>query len=136
MVFGDAPFFYRFYASDLSDLIPSRVLDLNLDHRGPPDLLGTSVAAMRNEELAGRLDIEYKLPLQRGGEVVRGVDAYARVGLYALSRLKDVKLAIPGYDGAARIPVDLTFDFGVNADTAAGVFQLGFSSLVYLIPEL
>lgn len=136
IVFGRAPFFYRFYASDLSDLVPSRVLDLNLDHRGPPDLLGTSIAAMRAEDLAGRLDMEYRLPLHRGGGGIRGVDAYARVGLYALARLEDVRLAIPGYDGAARIPVDLTFDLGVTADTVIGLFQFGFSSLVRSLPDL
>jgi outer membrane protein insertion porin family len=136
IVFGQAPFFYRFYASDLSDLVPSRVLDLNLDHRGPPDLLGTSIAAMRAEDLAGRLDMEYRLPLHRGGGGIRGVDAYARVGLYALARLEDVRLAIPGYDGAARIPVDLTFDLGVTADTVIGLFQFGFSSLVRSLPDL
>jgi hypothetical protein len=135
-VFGDAPFFYRFYASDLSDLVPSRVLELNLDHRGPPDLLGTSIAAMRAEEVAGRLDVEYKLPLSRGGEAVRGVDAYARVGLYALARREDVRVAIRGYEGFARIPLDLTFDLGVRADTSVGVFQLGFSSLVRSLPDL
>jgi outer membrane protein insertion porin family len=136
IVFGQAPFFYRFYASDLSDLVPSRVLDLNLDHRGPPDLLGTSIAAMRAEDLAGRLDMEYRLPLHRGGEVIRGVDAYARVGLYALARLEDLRIAIPGYEGAALVPVDLTFDLGVTADTAIGLFQLGFSSLVRSLPDL
>ena len=136
IVFGEAPFFYRFYASDLSDLVPSRVLDLNLDHRGPPDLLGTSIAAMRAEELAGRLDMEYRLPLHRGGEGIRGIDAYARVGVYALARLEDVRIAIPGYEGAARVPVDLTFDLGVNADTAIGLFQFGFSSLVRSLPDL
>ncbi len=136
MVFGDPPFFYRFYASDLSDLVPSRVLDLNLDHRGPADLLKTSIAAMRAEDLAGRLDVEYRLPLHRGGAGIRGVDAYARVGLYTLARLEDVRIAIPGYQGLARVPVDFTFDLGVHADTAIGVFQFGFSSLVRSLPDL
>ena len=136
IVFGDAPFFYRFYASDLSDLVPARVLGLNLDHRGPADLLGTSIAAMRAEELAGRLDLEYRLPLHRGGEGIRGVDGYARVGLYALARREDVRIAIPGYDGPARVPLDVTFDLGVHADTSIGVFQFGFSSLVRSLPDL
>ncbi len=136
IVLGDAPFFYRFYASDLSDLVPSRVLELNLDHRGPPDLLGTSIAAMRSEELAGRVDVEYKLPLHRGGGGIRGVDAYGRIGMYALARREDVRIAIRGYEGWARIPVDLTFDLGVRADTTVGVFDFGFSSLVRSLPDL
>jgi hypothetical protein len=58
------------------------------------------------------------------------------LGLYSLARLQDVRLAIPGFDGAARVPVDLTFDFGVHADTTIGVFQFGFSSLVRSLPDL
>jgi outer membrane protein insertion porin family len=91
---------------------------------------------MRAEELAGRLDVEYRVPLHRGGKGIRGIDAYARVGLYSLARLEDVRLAIPGYDGAARFPLDLTFDLGVHADTTIGVFQFGFSSLVRSLPDL
>lgn len=135
-VFGRAPFFYHFYASDLSDLIPSRVLDLNLDHRGPHNLLGTAIAEMRAEELAARLDIEYALPLSSGGQVVRLLDAYVRGGVYALANRDDVRIAIPGYDGAERLPVDLTFDLGVRADTSVGVFSFGFSTLIGFLPTL
>ncbi|HEY2733121.1 MAG TPA: BamA/TamA family outer membrane protein, partial [Polyangiales bacterium] len=51
-VFGDAPFFYDFYAADLSDLLPSRVLELNLDRRRTLNLLGTSIVEMDMEDLA------------------------------------------------------------------------------------
>lgn len=135
-VFGRAPFFYHFYASDLSDLIPSRVLDLNLDHRSPHNLLGTAIGEMRAEELAARIDVEYALPLSSGGQVVRMVDAYLRGGVYALANREDVRLAIPGYDGASRVPVDLTFDLGVRADTSVGVFSFGISTLVGFLPYL
>ncbi len=135
-VFGRAPFFYHFYASDLSDLIPSRVLDLNLDHRSPHNLLGTAIGEMRSEELAARLDVEYALPLSSGGQAIRLLDAYLRVGLYALANRDDVRIAIPGYDGAERIPVDLTFDLGVRADTSVGVFSFGFSTLIGFLPYL
>jgi len=130
VVFGRAPFFYKFYVSDLSDLIPSRVLELNFDRRAPPDVFGTSIAEMRSEELAGRLDVEYEFPLHRGGSAIRAVDAFVNVGLYALADRRDVGVAIPGYQGLSRIPVDLTFDLGVRADTDVGVFQLGLSSLL------
>ena len=132
-IFGDAPFFYKFHASDLSDLIPSRILEMNIDNRPPPDFFGTSVAEMRAEEVAGRIDVEYGLPLHRGESGIRAVDAYFGVGLYALADRTDLRVAIPGYEGASQIPVDLTFDLGVRADTTIGVFQLGFSSLLGFI---
>ena len=134
VVFGDAPFFYHFYASDLSDLIPSRALEQNFDHRPGLNIFGTAIREMRSEELAARVDIEYKLPLHRGGSGVYAMDVYTRVGVYSLLRREDVRVAIPGYDGLARVPVDLTFDFGVQADTSVGLFQFGFSSLIALIP--
>lgn len=129
-VFGQSPFFYRFYASDLSDLIPSRILDMNIDSRAPPDLLGTAVAEMRSEELAARVDVEYGLPLYRGEGGLRALNAYFDVGVYALADHRDLRVAVSGYDGLARLPIDLTFDVGVRADTSVGVFQLGFSTML------
>lgn len=127
---GDTPFFYRFYLSDLSDLIPARVLELNLDRRAPPNLLSTSIAEMRAQELAARIDIEYSIRIIEGDEAFRGLHAYGLIGLYGLMDRRDLEVAIPGYDGFARVPIDLTFDFGVRFDTAVGVFQLGFSTLL------
>jgi outer membrane protein assembly factor BamA len=129
-VFGDAPFFYNFYAADLSDLLPSRVLELNLDRRRTLNLLGTSIVEMDMEDLAARIDMQYQLPLHRGDGFVRGVDAYLGAGVFLLSRRKDLRIAIAGYHGLARVPIDLTFDLGVQADTEIGLFKLGFSSLI------
>jgi hypothetical protein len=133
-VFGDAPFFYNFYAADLSDLLPSRVLELNLDRRRTLNLLGTSIVEMDMEDLAARLDVEYQLPLHRGQGFVRGVHAYLGAGVFLLARREDLRIAIPGYHGLARLPIDLTFDLGVQADTEIGLFKLGFSSLIGFSP--
>ncbi len=130
---GDVPFFYKFYASDLSDLIPSRVLELNLDRRAPPNLLDTSVREMRAQELAGRLDVEYAIWIYEGNDALRGLQLYGLVGVYALMDRADIWLAIPGYNGFARVPLDLTFDVGVRFDTVVGVFELGFSTLLGFI---
>ena len=130
VVFGRAPFFYKFYVSDLSDLIPSRALELNLDRRPPPDLFGTAIRFMRAEDLAARLDVEYALPLHRGSSGLYAVDAYVSAGVYALFSQRDVQLGVPGFDGFSRVPIDATFDLGLRADTDVGVFQLGFSSVI------
>lgn len=130
---GDVPFFYKFYASDLSDLIPSRVLELNLDRRAPPNLLDTSVREMRAEEIAGRLDVEYAIWVYESDDALRGLQLYGSVGLYALMDRDDLRVAIPGYSGFARVPLDLTFDVGLRFDTVVGVFELGFSTLLGFI---
>jgi outer membrane protein insertion porin family len=133
-VFGNAPFFYNFYAADLSDLLPSRVLELNLDRRRTLNLLGTSIVEMDMEDLAARLDLQYMLPLHRGSGFVRGVDAYVGAGVFMLTRRDDLRVGIPGYHGLSRLPVDLTFDLGVQADTEIGLFKLGFSTLIGFSP--
>jgi hypothetical protein len=135
-VFGRAPFFYRFYAADLSDLLPSRALELNLDYRHTHNLLGTSIREFDKEDLAARIDFEYELPLHRGGGDIRGIDAYAGAGLFLLADRWALRAGLPGYEGFARIPVDLTFDLGIQADTAIGVFKVGFSSLIGFLPDL
>jgi outer membrane protein insertion porin family len=129
-VFGDPPFFYDFYAADMSDLLPNRVLELNLDRRRTLNLLGTSIVEMDMEDLAAKLDVQYQLPLHRGGGFVRGVDAYLGAGVFLLCRRADLQVAISGYHGLASVPIDLTFDLGVQADTEIGLFKIGFSSLV------
>lgn len=134
-VFGRAPFFYKFYASDMSDLIPSRALELNLDRRPPPNLLNTAIAEMQTEDLAARVDIGYSIPLYRGGGGFYALDAYALVGMYALLSRRDVSVAIPGYTGLSRIPIDLTFDLGVRMDTSVGVFQFGISNVVGFVAQ-
>jgi outer membrane protein assembly factor BamA len=129
-VFGNAPFFYDFYAADLSDLLPSRVLELNVDRRRTLNLLGTSIVEMDMEDLAARVDFEYQLPVYRGPGAIHGVDAYAGAGIFMLASRSDLRVSISGYKGWSRLPVDLTFDLGLQADTELGVFRLGFSSLI------
>ena len=140
-VFGNAPFFYKFFVSDLTDLHPSRIMGLNLDHRPAPNLLGgvfhknggTAIAQMRQESLAGRIDAEYMWPIARGRrKFVKGADAYVLLGLYGLAEPKDLRVALPGYKGINRLPIDLTFDAGVRLDTQIGVFQIGLAKLAWL----
>jgi outer membrane protein insertion porin family len=145
-VFGYAPFFYKFFVSDLTDLQPSRILGLNLDHRPAPNLIGalqcgdafdnscgTAISQMRQEELAARLDAEYTWPLARGRrKFLKNADAFVLLGIYGLADPNDLRVSVPGYQGAARLPIDLTFDLGVRLDTQMGVFQLGLAKILWL----
>jgi outer membrane protein insertion porin family len=133
-IFGSAPFFHRFFASDLSDLIPSRILLMNIDDRPPPNLFDTSIAEMRSEDFGARLDVEYGLTFYRGEGFLRALEAYLNVGVYMLADTRDLTLAIPGYEGFSQLPIDLTFDIGIRLDTSIGAFQIGFSSLLGFIP--
>lgn len=132
IVVGDAPFFYKFHVSDLTDLIPSRILEMEIDRRPAPNIFQNAIAIMRNEEFAARFDVQYDYSLYRGtgSRPVSGVNAYVNVGVYSLADLRDLVVAIPGYEGPARIPIDLTFDLGFRIDTNIGTFDLAFANFL------
>ncbi len=136
--FGNTPFFYLFHISDLTDLIPSRFLEMQLDSRPPPNLLNTSIADNYLGEIAWRLDVGYNVPVyerarERG---LREINLYTLIGLLSLADLRGQRTGfgvLTGYSGASRYPLDLTFDVGFRFDTRAGVFQVGFSTLLGFI---
>lgn len=129
-VIGQAPFFHQFHIADLTDLVPGRMLEMQLDRRRAPNLFGTAIEPMRVEEVAARVDVQYELPLYRSRKGLRALDLYVNGGLLLLADWSDLRVAVPGYDGAARIPLDFTFDVGLRMDTKIGTFQLGFSTLL------
>ena len=133
--FGNTPFFYLFHISDLTDLIPPRFLEMQLDARPPPNLLNTSINDSHLGELAWRLDVEYSVPVyerakERG---LREISLYSLIGLLYLANLRDPQAGLVGYTGFSRFPMDLTFDVGFRFDTRVGVFQVGFSTVLGFI---
>jgi hypothetical protein len=133
-VFGDAPMFEKFYVGDFTDLLPDRVLDLNFDRRAAPNFLSTDIAEVRYGQYAAKVQTEYRIPLYRGTRSVYGVDVFGSVGVYGVADGRDLTDPARGYSGFATIPIDLTFNFGLRADTAAGGFLFGFSNLLGFIP--
>ncbi len=133
-VFGDAPLFEKFYVGDYTDLRPHRALDLAFDRRAAPNFFGTTIAEVRYGDYAARLNTEYRIPLYRGRASIYGVDFFSSVGLYAVANGRDVTNPARGYTGLATFPVDLTFNLGLRADTAAGGFFIGIANLIGFIP--
>lgn len=133
-VFGDAPLFEKFYVGDYTDLRPHRALDLAFDRRAAPNFLNTAIAEVRYGDYAARANAEYRLPLYRGRRSIYGVDAFTSVGLYAVANRRDLERPARGYDGFARVPIDLTFNLGLRADTAAGGFAIGIANLIGFLP--
>jgi hypothetical protein len=132
LIFGDAPLFEHYFIGDMSDQITARVLDLNFSHAPPPNIFRTSIEEMRYEKLAGRLDIEYIVPLYRGRRIVYGLDFFLLLGVYSLGSSEDFVSAPVGYSTA--FPIDMTLDVGFRMDTTVGVFGFSFQNLLGLIP--
>lgn len=133
-VFGEAPLFEKFYVGDYTDLRPHRALDLAFDRRAAPNFFQTSIAEVRYGDYAARVNAEYRVPLYRGRRSVYGVDLFSSVGLYAVANRRDLERPPRGYDGLRRLPIDLTFNLGLRADTAAGGFAIGIANLIGFIP--
>jgi hypothetical protein len=133
---GQAPVFERFYAADLSDFLPDRILELNIDSRPPPNLLGTEIIERRFGEYALKVQGEYRVPLYRGRRSVYGLDLFVAGGIYALTSARDIDDPPRGYHGLRRLPVDATFNLGLRLDTSAGGFAFAFSNIFGFLPAL
>ncbi|MFO0593085.1 MAG: BamA/TamA family outer membrane protein [Polyangiaceae bacterium] len=133
-LFGDAPFFEKFYVGDFTDLLPDRVLDLAPDRRRPPSYLGTDIREVRYGDFAARIEAEYRVPIYTGHGSIFGVDVFARGGLYSVATRRQFVDPPTGYVGAQRVPLDLTYNVGLRVDTQIGGLTLAFSNLLGLIP--
>jgi outer membrane protein insertion porin family len=125
-MFGDAPYFERFFVGDLNLLLPPRALGLNFSTLPSRDFLGTSVAAHRYDSFAARVLVEYAVPLwRRHGFFYRG-DAFAAFGAFALASQDDLRVRDTSVGRA--LPADLTADLGLRLDTYVGIFTFSVAN--------
>lgn len=133
-VFGNAPLFEKFYVGDYTDLRPHRALDLAFDRRAAPNFFGTAIAEVRYGDYAARLNAEYRIPLYRGRKSIYGVDLFTSAGVYGVANERDLNRPARGYSGLSTVPIDLTFNLGFRADTAAGGISIGIANYIGFIP--
>jgi outer membrane protein insertion porin family len=130
-IWGDAAYFDRFFVGDLNFLLPPRALGLNFSTQPSLDLLGTGMAGHRYENAAGRLLVEYAIPIwRRHGILYRG-DAFAAFGAFAVSDPARWRSSSRFSDAVA---VDLTGDLGLRLDTTIGIFTLSVGNAIGRIP--
>ena len=131
-IWGDAPYFDRFFVGDLNLLLPPRALGLNFSTQPSHDLLGTGIAAHRYDNLAGRALVEYAIPIwSRHGLLYRG-DAFAAFGIFAMSSPDDLRNRDLSLSRA--VASDLTADLGIRLDTYIGIFTLSVANAIGRIP--
>ncbi len=133
-VFGDAPLYEKFYVGDYTDLRPHRALDLAFDRRAAPNFLNTAIGEVRYGDYAVRMNAEYRVPIYRGRKSIYGVDFFGSTGFYSVAGARDVTSPARGYPGLRMVPVDLTFNVGLKADTAAGGVSFGIANFIGFIP--
>ena len=132
VVFGDAPFFEKFFVGDFNDLVPSRNLRLNFSTLPSRDIFGTSIDNKRYEEFALRASLEYIIPWFRGGRFFYSGDFFVNAGVLMLTSKEELK--VRDEDLSASIPVDLTLNAGLRLDTYIGVFSLSLGNALGRIP--
>jgi outer membrane protein assembly factor BamA len=133
---GNAPVFEKFYIADFSDLLPDRVLDLNIDRRPAPNFFHTAIAELRQGDYAARVQGEYRIPLYRGSRSVYGIDFFSAAGLYSVATRREFTDPATGYSGLARAPIDFTFNLGLRVDSKAGGFVIAFANALGFAPAL
>jgi outer membrane protein insertion porin family len=132
VVFGEAPFFEKFFIGDFTDLIPGRALGLNFSTQPSRNVFGTSINSKRYEEIAVRLSGEYVIPWFRGGRLLYGGDFFLNVGVILLTSRDELRIRDRSL--AESIPVDLTIDAGLRLDTCIGVFRFSIGNFLGRIP--
>ena len=132
VLFGDAPFFEKFFVGDFNDLVPSRNLRLNFSTLPSRDIFNTSIDSKRYEEFALRASLEYIIPWFRGGRFFFSGDFFVNAGVLMLTSKEELR--VRDQDLSASIPVDLTLNAGLRLDTYIGVFSLTIGNALGRIP--
>jgi hypothetical protein len=123
---GNAPFFDRFFVGDLNLLMPRRALGINFSTLPSRNLLGTPIAHHRYDNFAGRVLLEYAIPIWRRRGFVYGGDAFAAAGLFGMASSGDA--LGPGPFALDKLPIDLTADLGLRLDTYVGIFTISIAN--------
>jgi outer membrane protein insertion porin family len=132
VLFGEAPFFEKFFIGDFNDLVPNRALGLNFSTLPSHDIFGTAIDSKRYEEFAMRASVEYIVPWFRGGTFAYGGDFFLRLGLIFLTSRDELKMRDRALSEA--IPIDMTVDAGLRLDTQIGIFRFSIGNLLGRIP--
>ncbi|HMC93652.1 MAG TPA: BamA/TamA family outer membrane protein [Polyangia bacterium] len=123
---GDAPYFDRFFIGDLNLLLPRRALGIDFSTQPSPNLLDSNIAHHRYDNYAGRLLVEYAIPIWRRRGLVYGGDAFVAAGLLGMA--SDGDFLAPGPFSLRSLPIDLTGDLGLRLDTYVGVFTISIAN--------
>lgn len=131
-VFGDAPFFEKFFFNDFYDLAPSRIAYLNPSQRGAFDLFSTGADTLGYEDYIARLSISYAWQ-----PVEQKIEFFALVsGIWSDSAESyPVKIANPSNAKRDTFPVDLSLNAGIRLKTDYGLFSLTLAHIFNLIPR-
>lgn len=131
-VWGDAPFFEKFFYNDFYDLAPSRIGLLNPSERGAFDIFKTGAKGLAYEDYLAHLSVSYAWqPIPQRIEFFGLVSA-----VWANSaHNRQIRIANKSYVNRSPFPVDLSFNAGVRLRTDYGLFSFTLAHIFNLIPR-
>ena len=137
---GRAPYFEGFYIGDMSDLVADRDLELQFTDRRSPDFFNNGADLVTYGDLFGRLSGEYAHDIRPVYGPLSRVEAFVSVGLLGVRQgpwdigrprvavNNDPDVTVSGFH------LDLTFNFGLRADTPVGLFEISIGQALSLAP--
>ena len=133
-IFGDAPYFDRFFVGDLNLLMPRRALGINFSTLSPPNLLGTSIAHHRYDNTPGACWSNTRSRSGGGAGSSTAAMPSSPPGCSASPASgTSGRRARPGSDS---LPIDLTGDLGLRLDTYIGIFTISIANALSRAPVL
>lgn len=134
-IVGHAPRFERFYAGDLSDLVPGREFGLTYSTRGPFDILGTGVDTQVLGNIFARGDLEYAIALFRSPRTrfVEGGQFFVSTGIFVLAGDGDEREQRRD-DDLLVAPIGFNANAGVRLVTSIGTFDLSVGNVLRRLP--
>ncbi len=138
-IFGDAPFFERFFIGDFNDLVSSRNLGLNFAARAPVDFFNTGAGQLNYEAYLSRIAVEYAVPINDRIPWIYRTEFFLGAGLLGAttreSKRPPTALGLePTTTARSIFPIDLTVNLGLRVETDIGIFGLSFANALALIP--
>ncbi|HVZ74279.1 MAG TPA: BamA/TamA family outer membrane protein [Polyangia bacterium] len=125
---GDPAYFDEFFIGDLNLLLPRRALGIDFSTLPSRNFLGTAIASHRYDNYAGRILLEYAIPIWRRRGFVYGGDVFAAGGLLGIGSNGDFNT--PGPFSWRALPIDLTADLGLRLDTYVGIFTISIANAI------
>src|SRR5690606_21678451 len=118
-IFGDAPFFERFFVGDFDDLIPARSLGLNFASRPAVDFFNTGADQLGYENFVFRGSVEYAIPIDIDVSWLYRTEFFLGAGVWGATTAEDdrgeVIIGLEPEPGVRDpFPVDLTVDLGLR----------------------
>lgn len=132
LIYGDSPFFEKFFYNDFYSLAPSRFQNLNPSDKGAFDLFHTGASSLSYEDYLVHLALTYAWqPMRQLLELFFTVSA-----TYADSfDEKALAIGIQPTRDRSNFPVDMSFNAGIRMNTSYGLVSITLAHIINLIPR-